>query len=52
MTSPSSLPREPVVIEYTSRGVRVTKSFIDPYAARRFWIQKDKAGKTPRVLKS
>lgn len=44
-------PIQPVVIEYDARGQRVRKSFDDAYEARRFWIQKDKAGRNPRVVK-
>ena len=47
------MPRYPVevAIEYDARGKRVRKLFTDPYAARRFWILKDKQGKRPRVCK-
>jgi hypothetical protein len=46
------IPNDPVVIEYDSRGKRVTKTFSSAYAARRFWMEKDKAGKNPKVIKS
>jgi hypothetical protein len=45
-------PNEPVVIEYDCRGRRVTKSFADAHAARRFWIAKDKAEKNPKIKKA
>ena len=41
------LPR--VVVEYDCRGERRSKTFDDPYQARRFYCQKDKAGRHPRV---
>jgi len=44
-------PNDPVVIEYDLRGRRVTKTFTNAFAARRFWISKDKLGRNPRVLK-
>ena len=43
--------REPVVIEYTSRGQRIRRTFQDPYEARRFWISKEKSGRRPRVVR-
>jgi hypothetical protein len=49
------MPKYPPVtfyIEYDSRGRRVKRAFTDEYAARRFWIAKDKAGKRPRVRKN
>ena len=54
MASFNSLPRcKPVVVEYDSaRGKRATKTFTDPYAARRFWVLKDAAGKNPRIVSS
>ena len=42
----------PVSVEYDCRGKRVTKTFSDPYVARRFFIEKDKAGKHPVVRKA
>ena len=44
-------PDEPVAVEYDCRGRRVTKVFASAYAARRFWIAKDKAGKNPQIKK-
>lgn len=44
-------PQEPVVIEYDSRGRRVTKTFTNAYEARRFWISKDRQGRNPHVVK-
>ena len=41
-----------VVVEYDSRGKRVTKSFADTYTSRRFYVSKDKAGKNPRIVKA
>lgn len=44
--------RSPAVqVEYDSRGQRVRKLFTDPYAARRFYVGKLKAGKNPAVKK-
>jgi hypothetical protein len=42
-------PVEPVAIEYTARGKRTTKVFVDHYAARRFYASKMKQGKHPKV---
>lgn len=44
--------RQPeVVVEYDSKDGRIRKHFKDPYAARRFYTAKHKAGLNPRVLK-
>lgn len=51
MASPFRQP-VPVSVEYTSRGKRVIKRFDDAYAARRFFIAKDYAGKNPTVRKA
>jgi len=48
-TRPSGIV--PVTVEYTARGRRVTKTFADAYAARRFYAAKFKAGANPRVVK-
>jgi len=40
-----------VIVEYDCRGNRVEKRFEDPYAARRFYASKLKAGKNPKVKK-
>jgi hypothetical protein len=43
--------RQPsVIIEYDVRAARQRKLFSSPYEARRFYVQKDKAGKNPKVL--
>ncbi len=39
-----------VTIEYDSRGGRALRSFRDPYAARRFYVAKDREGKRPKVI--
>jgi hypothetical protein len=46
--------RQPeVVVEYTAKdGSRMTKVFKDAYAARRFFVQKDKEGASPVVRKA
>lgn len=44
-------PPETIYVEYDKRGGRATKPFTDAYAARRFWVAKDKAGKRPKVKK-
>ena len=44
------MPR--VEVEYDCRGKRKTREFGDDvFAARRFWIAKDRAGKNPKVKK-
>lgn len=40
-----------VVVEYTCRGVRKAKHFVDAFAARRFYAAKLVAGCGPKVLK-
>lgn len=39
-----------VVVEYTTRGQRVTKVFTDVFASRRFYIAKSKAGADPKIV--
>jgi hypothetical protein len=39
-----------VCVEYDVRGERVRRTFSNEYAARRFWILKDRAGKRPAVV--
>lgn len=48
---PRKIPAPQVRVEYDSRCKRASKTFDDPYAARRFYVAKLKAGKNPRVLK-
>lgn len=52
---PSSKPistRQPgATVEYDCKGKRVRKFFADAFAAKTFYIAKDKAGKNPRVVK-
>jgi len=48
---PINTPRDPVAIEYDKRGERTRKVFTDHYAARRFYVAKDKAGCNPSVKK-
>ena len=43
--------REPVTIEYDSRGQRVRKTLPDSIAARRFYAAKFKAGRNPAVVR-
>jgi hypothetical protein len=40
----------PVAVEFDRAGRRVTKPFDDPYAARQFYVQLDKAGRRPAVI--
>jgi hypothetical protein len=42
----------PVTVEYDSRGQRVRKTFPNEYAARRFYIAKDKAGLHPAIAQA
>jgi hypothetical protein len=42
----------PVTVEYDKRGKRVSRTFADAYAARRFFSAKAKAGKRPRVVET
>jgi hypothetical protein len=51
MANPINTPTPPVTVEYDSRGSRATKTFTDAYAARRFYVAKDKSGKRPIVKK-
>lgn len=41
----------PVAVEYTARGRRVRRVFADAYAARRFYVQQARAGRSPAVCK-
>jgi len=41
-----------VIVEYDCRGRRKQKRFSDAYAARRFWIAKDRDGKNPQVRRA
>lgn len=50
-SQPISTRLPAVAIEYDCRGQRVTKTFTDAFAARRFFIAKEKAGKNPCVKK-
>lgn len=43
-------PPKVIVVEYDCREARKQKTFTDTYAARRFYISKDKAGKTPKIV--
>jgi hypothetical protein len=40
----------PVAVEYDAPGGRAAKHFDDPYAARQFYVQLDKAGRRPAVI--
>jgi hypothetical protein len=50
MPSPNTLPDD-ITIEYSSRGKRTRKHFTNRFEARRFWGQKDAAGKSPKVVR-
>lgn len=39
----------PVYVAYDAQKGRRKKLFTDPYAARRFYVAKSKAGKRPQV---
>jgi hypothetical protein len=39
-----------VVVEYDSRGRRVARTFTDPFAARRFYTDKHRQGKSPKII--
>jgi len=41
---------EPVAVAYDARGGRRTKTFADPFAARRFYVAMHKAGRRPAVI--
>jgi DNA invertase Pin-like site-specific DNA recombinase len=45
-------PTPPVIVEYDCRGKRTQKTFEDAYAARRWFVAKDKAGRNPRIVSS
>jgi hypothetical protein len=44
-------PAEPVTIDYDLRGKRASRTFPNGWSARRFYIQKFKTGKHPKVRK-
>lgn len=57
MTSPNTLPRDPITIEFdswmgksTRYKIRKTKTFTDEYKARSFWISKHKLGRNPKII--
>lgn len=50
MPTPISNRSPSVYVEYTAKGERVRKLFIDPYKARSFYVAKLKAGAQPKVL--
>lgn len=50
MSTPISGRSPAVTVEFDSRGLRVRKTFVDPFAARRFYVAKLLAGRNPRVL--
>lgn len=39
-----------VVVEYEKNGKRVTKTFADMNRAKSFYVAKDKAGKSPKIV--
>ena len=39
-----------VTVEYEARGHRVTKTFADAHEGKRFYVAKEKAGKSPRIV--
>jgi hypothetical protein len=39
-----------ITVEYDRHGTRVIKTFTNLYASRRFYIAKDKAGKSPTIV--
>lgn len=41
----------PVTIEFDKRGRRTTKEFANPHEAKRFYVQKDHAGKNPKIVR-
>ena len=49
MNKPISTRSPAVVVEYACRGKRKQRRFENPFEARRFWIEKDRAGRNPRV---
>lgn len=50
MENSSKTSSPPVVVEYDCRGTRRKRYFDDEYAARRWFVAKDKDGKHPKVL--
>lgn len=44
-------PDPKVIVSYDARGTRASKTFDNPYLARRFYLAKEKAGKNPSVKK-
>lgn len=48
---PLNTPKQSVSVEYDYRKRRVSKTFTDAYAARRFFVAKLNAGKNPKVTK-
>ncbi len=52
MSTPISGRYTAVTVEYDSRGLRERKTFVDPFAARRFYVAKLLAGRNPRVMSS
>ena len=51
MASPSTVTSAEIAVEYDrGRTGRTIKTFDCPYKARRFYAQKDKLGKNPRVI--
>ena len=44
-------PTPTVIVNYDARGKRASKTFSNPYLARRFFLAKEKAGKNPAVKK-
>lgn len=49
MPTPVRTPHEPVAVEYDAKGVRTSKTFVDPVAARRFYVAKSKSRCNPQV---
>lgn len=49
----NNLVRPPaVLVEYDAKGKRAAKRFDDAYAARAFYMAKQRAGKRPSVRKA
>lgn len=49
---PADRKHEPLAVSYDCRGKRASKTFLDPYSARRFYAVKFKAGKQPHITRS
>lgn len=47
---PVNTPHHEVTVEYDAAKRRVSKTFTDPFEARRFYVAKAKAGKNPKVI--